>query len=228
MITRTAAAAHASASTKRPARPRGCRLSSTALTRVARSARFAIASSGVFAAIDNRRASVTIHQTNFPTVAAARAAGKNPGNQQSTEQQSTQQSTPNNASTATQAVSHGMSAGTKAVLIIGAVGVAGAGAAYGAGLFKTGSSSSGSCSSLSNIESQYSTLIATVNSCDANSASLKTASCQSSYNQEANILQELCSCVGSPVPAAILTDWQDFQSLASSFGLATPANGSCH
>jgi hypothetical protein len=173
---------------------------------------------------------VTIHQTNFPTVAAARAAGKNPGNQQSqqaSQPQSTQQSTPNNASTATQAVSHGMSGATKAVLIIGAVGVAGAGAAYGAGLFKTGDSSSGSCSSLSTFQSQYSTLLTSLNNC-TNTSTTKSASCQSVYNQLANILQELCSCVGSPVPAAILTDWQDFQSLASAYGVAAPANGSCH
>jgi hypothetical protein len=177
---------------------------------------------------------VTVHQTNFPTAAAARAAGKNPGNQQQSNQQQSnqqgdsQQSNPaNNAADTSQLASHGMSAGMKALLIVGGVGAAGAGAAYGAGLFKTSDSGGGSCSNLSNLQSQVNNFTSTINTC-TNTNTTKSSSCQSAYNQAVNIEQELCSCVGSPVPAAILQAWQALQSLAPAYGVATPANGSCH
>lgn len=172
---------------------------------------------------------VTVHQTNFPNTAAARAAGKNPGNQQSNQQAQQQSSQASNTTNASQVVSHGMSAGLKATLIIGGVGAAGAGAAYAAGAFKTNSSSGGgSCSSLTNLQSQLNSYITSVNSCESSAANIKSASCQSFYNQGANILQDICACVGSPVPSAILQNWQQYQSLAPAFGLSTPANGSCH
>ncbi|MGA7235664.1 MAG: hypothetical protein WBY44_08290 [Bryobacteraceae bacterium] len=172
---------------------------------------------------------VTVHQTNFPTVAAARAAGKTPGSQQQANQQSESQqsSSSNNVANSSQVVSHGMSTGMKALLVVGGVGAAGAGAAYAAGAFKTTNSGGGSCSNLSNLQSQSNTFISTINTCtDTNTT--KSSSCQSAYNQAVNIDQEVCSCIGSPVPSALLQAWQALQSLASAYGVATPANGSCH
>ncbi len=172
---------------------------------------------------------VTVHQTNFPTVAAARAAGKTPGSQQQANQQSESQqsSSSNNVANSSQVVSHGMSAGMKALLVVGGVGAAGAGAAYAAGAFKTTNSGGGSCSNLSNLQSQSNTFISTINTC-TNTNTTKSSSCQSAYNQAVNIDQEICSCIGSPVPSALLQAWQALQSLASAYGVATPANGSCH
>jgi hypothetical protein len=185
----------------------------------------------VQASYQGRTGHVTVHQTNFPNVAAAHAAGKTPGNQQQASQQSNaeQSSSSNSAVNASQAVSHGMSAGMKAVLIVGGVGAAGAGAAAAAGVFKPSSSggSGGSCSNFSNLQGQLNTFIGTLNSC-GNSTSPKSASCQSTYNQLVNLFQETCSCLGNPVPASFIQSWQQWQSEASFFGLATPANGSCH
>jgi hypothetical protein len=167
----------------------------------------------------------TVHQTNFPTAAAAQAAGKTPANPQ---QSSPQQSSPaNTAGNASQVVSHGMSAGMKTLLVVGGLGAAGGGAAYAAGAFKTGDSGGGSCSNLSNLQSQLNTFISTINTC-TNTNTTKSSSCQSAYTQAVNIDQAVCSCVGSPVPSALLQAWQSLQSLASAYGVATPANGSCH
>jgi hypothetical protein len=174
----------------------------------------------------------TVHQTNFPTTAAAQAAGKTPGNQQQGSQQSSspQQSSPANTTTnASQVVSHGMSTGMKTLLVVGGVGAAGGGAAYAAGAFKpkTSDSGGGSCSNLSSLQSQVNTFISTINNC-ANTSSTKSSSCQSAYTQLINIYQSLCTCVGSPVPSTFLQAYQQMQSLAPEFGVATPANGSCH
>ena len=112
----------------------------------------------------------TVHQANFPTAAAAQAAGKTPGNPQQGSQQSSspQQSSPaNTAANGSQVVSHGMSTGMKTLLVVGGVGAAGGGAAYAAGAFKTKTSDSGggSCSNLSNLQSQVNTFISTINNC---------------------------------------------------------------
>jgi hypothetical protein len=172
---------------------------------------------------------ITVHQTNFPTTAAARAAGKTPANQQQSAQQSSEQQSNvgNNTANASQVVSHGMSGGMKALLIVGGLGVAGGGAAYAAGAFKTTSSGGGSCTNLNNLQSQLSTLTTNANNC-TNTSSTKSASCQSTYNQLVTIDQAICSCIGSPVPSSILQYWQELQSLASAYGVATPANGACH
>jgi hypothetical protein len=169
---------------------------------------------------------VTVHQTNFPTAAAARAAGKT--TQQQGNQAAQQQSNAaNNAASASQVTSQGMSAGMKALLIVGGLGAAGGAAAYAAGAFKTSDSSSASCSNLSNLQSQLNTFITTINNCTTTNTTT-SASCQSAYNQAVNLDQEICSCVGSPVPAALLQAWQGLQSLAPAYGVATPANGACH
>jgi hypothetical protein len=136
----------------------------------------------VQASYQGHTGSAVIHQTNFPTVAAARAAGKNIANQ-------TQSSSMNSNSTAAQAASHGMSTGAKVALATLGVAAAGGGAAYGAGLFKTNTAPD--CSSQANQWVQVTQTYA-----QACSVNPQTQQCVAQVNAYLNAANSVCSCVG--------------------------------
>jgi hypothetical protein len=181
----------------------------------------------VRAAHQGRTARTVVRQTNFPTVEAARAAGREPGNQQQADGNGPQQGNGNQAARqAAQQAGKGMSGAAKAALI-GGVAAGGAGAAaYGAGLFEQKDSSDNGCSNADALQRAVTAQQQSLNAC-ANSSPSNPVPCQNALRDTANLISQACACIGRPIPQQLLSLWQQVVAAGRDYGLSI-SGGSCN